>query len=150
MKNVSPYFTFAFLFTLSFAVTSCELFEDLFKETTKPARKDFIGLWQNDSLETKVYVNDAISGVTKQSLKGNTFEMRENGTYTTAGVNGTYLDGTWELLSRNNTYQILLDKGEALERIYDVKLISKNKLITNRKVAISGTVTEEYTFSYFR
>lgn len=147
-KLASSFFLF-FLFTLT--LSSCELFKDLLEENTrKVERKDFVGLWKNDSLITNVYTNNVLTDTKKQSLSGNTFEMRENGTYTTTGVGGTYLDGTWKLVANKSKYQILLDKGNSLERSYDVKLISKNKLVTNRKVEIGDGLTEEYTFSYFK
>jgi hypothetical protein len=151
MKHFKCSYLLTYLFLLTFSLSGCELFKDILEENPrKVKREDFIGLWKNDSLSTKVYTNGVLTGTTKQSLIGSTFEMRKNGTYTTAGTQGVFLNGTWELVSANNCYQILLDKGDALERSYDVKLITKNRLVTNRKVAISEDVTEEYTFSYFK
>lgn len=151
MRKINANLFFVFILLSICSLSGCQLFEDLLKEhQARTAREDFIGLWKNDSLETKVYENGILTEVRNQSLQGNTFEMRDNGTYTTAGPSGVLLNGTWELLSKGNMYQILLDKGKDIERVYDVKKITRNKLVTNRRVTIDNYRIEEYTFSYYK
>ncbi|QHT70489.1 hypothetical protein GXP67_29480 [Rhodocytophaga rosea] len=143
---------FLFLVLIFFSsLTSCEIFEDILDDHKTSNRQKYIGVWQNDSLTTKIYSNGELISTTTQSLEGNTFEMRKNGTYTTANASGeVYLDGSWKLVCIEGQDQILLDKGTALERSYDVKLITKNKLVTNDKVAIDQNSYYDYTFTYYK
>ena len=130
-------------------LTSCELLEDILKDHPSDSRTQLIGLWKNDSLETKYYENGVLVNSTHQSLEGYTLELKNDSTYINTNPDGiAYLTGTWSILKLSHRKQILLDANTANERGYTIISLSKNRLITNRKVDNGEGSIIEYTFSY--
>lgn len=146
-KNYLFVFTFFIMGNLCF--TGCELLEDILKDHPASTRKQLIGLWKNDSLVTKYYEDGMLVNTVNQSLEGYSIEIKADDTYTNTNPAGdAYFSGTWDLVKVNNTDQILLDANTVDERGYNIISLTKERLVTNRKVSLSESAAIEYTFSY--